>query len=95
MFAAFATAFTLRLPIFAFSVAAPAPFFSAAVDFVHGRPGAPFGLFLGNASFLVTFLDVSSLPLLLLGVLVFTSSGHGWHPLMFETAAPAVAQPEF
>src|SRR5690606_14511082 len=53
--------------------------FTAAGLLVDRRPGAGFGFLFGNAPGLVALLDVLGLALLLVGVLVFTATGHCRH----------------
>src|SRR5687768_16732948 len=50
---------------------------AAARFLVDGRPGAPFGVRLGNALLLIAFLDVLGLALLLVGVGALVAAGHG------------------
>jgi hypothetical protein len=59
-----------------------AALFPAAVDLIHGRPGAALGLAASDAAFFVTFLDVFRFALLLVRIFGFASSWHGISPLL-------------
>jgi hypothetical protein len=74
--AAFFAALSHWLVVFGLAVTAPAGLLAAAMNGVNGCPGAPFSLVFGYAAFFVSFLNVLSLPLLLVRVFVFVTSRH-------------------
>jgi hypothetical protein len=59
-------------------VATPgAGFLAAAAFLVDRRPGAAFGLLLGDAAVLIAFLDMFGLALLFVGVAALVAARHG------------------
>src|ERR1700733_14661712 len=61
----------------------PAAAFLAAAGFlVHGCPGTPFCFVVCDPTVLIAFLDVLSLPFLLVGVRRFVASWHGYTPCL-------------
>jgi hypothetical protein len=54
-----------------------AALFAAAGEFVDSGPGAGFGSFRADTSFLLTGFDVPSLPFLFIGVAGFVALKHG------------------
>src|SRR5437762_8360741 len=74
--AAFPPALSHRFMIFRLVVAAAARLFTALVDFVDGRPSAPFSFVLRHAALFITLFDMIGLPLLFTCVLLFIPSWH-------------------
>src|SRR6266404_4154248 len=74
--AAFTSALSHRLMIFWLAVAAAARLFTTLVDFVDGRPCAPFSFVLRYAALFITLFDMIRLPLLFTCVLLFVALWH-------------------
>ena len=72
---AFAAAFLGRRLVFGLS-SSRSGFLSTAGRFIHGRPCTTFCFFLGRTSLLISFFNMLSLPLLLIGIGFFASSRH-------------------
>jgi hypothetical protein len=71
--------------ILGLAVATAAPLFSIVMHVVHRGPGATLRFFFGDTPVEVAFLDVLSLPLLLVRVMRLISSRHNeFLPLIRE-----------
>ena len=65
-----------RLVILGLAVPAAARFLPTTVDRVYSSPGAPLGLILGSATFLVAFLNMLGLPFFFFCVFRFVPAWH-------------------
>src|SRR4051812_44826796 len=73
---ALTAAFPHRFVILAFAVSTAARLFTAMMDRVDGRPGAPFSFVLRDATLLVSFFDVTRLAFFFVSVFVLVTSRH-------------------
>jgi hypothetical protein len=72
-----------------FLVPAGATLFAAAIEFVHGRPGAGFRIFHADTFFLVAGFDVCRLTFLFVSVTGFIALRHGVASRGFDHFLPA------
>src|SRR5262245_700008 len=76
MTSAFASALSHWFVVFAFAVAAASGFFPTMMNGIHCGPGTALSFFFGDAAFLVSLFDVSSLTFLFVGIFVLVTSWH-------------------